>query len=63
MTERWPVLSDRDRLRASALIEYLRNAEHQYCQRERAILITFRSEAVAEWCWEAIDGPLKEPTP
>ena len=35
---------DRDQTRANALIEYLRNAEHRYFQRERTIIITFRSE-------------------
>lgn len=53
---------DRDRLRASVLIQHLRDARDLHYSREnRTILICFRSAVAAEWCWEALNGPAPRP--
>lgn len=55
-------LLDRDRLRASVLIQHLRDARDLHYSREnRTILICFRSAVAAEWCWEALNGPAPRP--
>ncbi len=37
-------------LRASTLIQYLLDAELHYALSSNTILLTFKSEAAAEWC-------------
>lgn len=59
-----PFVLDRDRLRASVLIEHLRAARDlTFCRRSKTISIIFRSEVAADWCWQALveDREHKEP--